>query len=363
MNAVTEMIVTGMQCLGRLPDLMRRAQSASLSEYVSEARVEPPVLLDERALRLPYIQDIMHTANSLYSAYYLQAWALSVNVGRINVRQILNDLNDRRNPTTAAGTLGTHLLNQESYRFGLPTVNFEAPGDRPDLALGGHGQGYGRETLRYSQEAGALSVGRVLEVQVEDQGARAAIPVIVRLGVSITHPETLAHILSVGTEDRSLKGRIRDFKLGRIEFFRDVILNTDLIDAHRKALMKDTSGYYKELIDKRRRNSLSAILSLSPTVGAASTIVVATTETLKPLEVTLGGPLKDYKVRQRLFQSTYTCLLFVIDTDWDQVNIYHRGIERPTELSVKDFKQVNKGAGVDITEVLKAYTMGRSVSL
>lgn len=372
--------LTGMQLLGRIPDLVSRTSVSSLSEYVSEARVEPPVLVDRRASSLPYIQDIMHVANSLYASYYLQAWALSVDVGSVNVRQVLNSLNDRRKPSADVGKLAqiagagvfasmaSKVFSEEDFKYGLPS--FEARDDKPKNAdevfadvMQDSAMGAGRDAAKGITEAGNLAVGRVLEVQVKSNGQEAIIPVTVRLNVSLVEPEQLTHILTAGTEDKSAKARWHGWRSGRLEFIRDVILQQDLIDSHKNTLMKDTSGYYKELIRKRKDNSLSAILSLNPSVATAATIVVITSDTLRKVESAYGAKMSDLKTRQRMFKETYTTLMFVIDTEWEQVDIYHRGIDQPTELSIRDLKSATKGSGPDVTEIMKAYSMGRTVTI
>ena len=42
------------------------------------------------------------------------------------------------------------------------------------------------------------------------------------------------------------------------------------------------------------------------------------------------------------------------------VKIYHRGIEHPTRLTIKELKSSGKGNGPDIAEILKAYQLGRA---
>lgn len=371
--------LTGMQLLGRIPDLINRASSSSLSEYTSEARVEPPVLVDRKASSLEYISDVMHVANSLYSSYYLQAWALSVDVGNVNVRQVLNSLNDRRKPIRDVGSIAqiagagaiasmaSRVLSEEDFKYGLPSLEATTPKGSAaenfaevmrDSALGA-----GKDTAKGISEAGNLAVGRVLEVQVKSNGQEATIPVTVRLNVSLVDSDQLAHILTVAADDKSAKARWHGWRSGRLEFIRDVVLQQDLVDKHKNTLMKDTSGYYKELIRRRKDNNLSAILSLNPSVATAATIVIITADTLRKVESEYGAKMSDLKTRQRMFKETYTTLMFVIDPEWEQVDIYHRGIDQPTELSIRDLKSATKGSGPDVTEIMKAYSMGRTVTI
>ena len=53
-------------------------------------------------------------------------------------------------------------------------------------------------------------------------------------------------------------------------------------------------------------------------------------------------------------------LLFIVDSEWEMVKIYHRGIEQPTRLTIKELKSSSKGNGPDIAEILKAYQLGRA---
>ena len=366
--------LTGMQLLGRIPDLVTRASSSSLSEYTSEARVEPPVLVDRKAASLEYISDVLHVANSLYSGYYLQAWALSVDVGNVNVRQVLNSLNDRRKPIRDVGALAqlagagaiasmaSRVLSEEDFKYGLPSMEATAAETFAEV-MSNSALGAGKDSAKGISEAGNLAVGRVLEVNVKSNGQEATIPVMVRLNVSLVDPEQLTHILTVASDDKSAKARWHGWRSGRLDFIRDVILQQDLIDKHKNTLMKDTSGYYKELIRRRKDNNLSAILSLSPSVATAATIVVITADTLRKVETEYGAKMSDLKTRQRMFKETYTTLMFVIDPEWEQVDIYHRGIDQPTELSIRDLKSATKGSGPDVSEIMKAYSMGRTVTI
>lgn len=378
--------LTGMQVVARLPDILKRAESDSLSEYSAEARVEPPVLVEDATLGLPYLTDILHVANSLYSAYYLQAWTLSsVSVNGVNVRQVLNSLNDRRRPMSDVGGLVSMVAmasddsivsSVESYEYGLPS--FEArrfkTSDKdddpkidertPSTLNATSRRGTGRDVSKAITENGNLAVGRVLEVKVADGRNETVVPVTIRLNTSTVPSDVLTHILSVGSEDTSAKARYHGFKSGRLRLLEDVILQQDLMEKHKNALMRDTSGYLREVSRKRRTNQLSAALSLTPSVATASTIVIATKELINKVSAQYGSNIEnDERARHRLFKNSYTTLLFVIDREWEQVDIYHRGIDKPTELSIRELKSASKGSGPDIGQIMEAYQLGRNVTV
>jgi hypothetical protein len=72
------------------------------------------------------------------------------------------------------------------------------------------------------------------------------------------------------------------------------------------------------------------------------------------------GKLKDFNTRQKLFQQGYGMLMFIIDKQWGRVRMYTRDIPEYTELNERDLKASNKGGGVDIGDVMKAFQVGNS---
>lgn len=374
-------IVTGLNLASKLTDTMRAAKSGSLIEYTQPTRVEPIVLMDESLIRLPYAGDIMQSLTSLFSGYYLQAIALSVNVGSVDVIRLLDKLNPKRNATDnlingVSNGVATvvSLEDARSYRFALPVpggrdglqslnVSLEdidepaiPEGNPPTLTAG-------RDTVSMLGELTNLSVGKMLEVHIESEGNKATFPINVRLICSGIGTKELVHILSVGSKNISVKERFHAWRAGQLEFVRDLLLCQDLIDAHKKTLAKDPTGLYDELRKRRKGNSISAIFSGQPSVATASNIIVMSSQAVKDVERQVGGRLKDFRVREKLFRETYCMILCVVDPEWEHVTFYHRSIAIPTEMSVKELAVSNKGKGPDVAEILKAYQLGNSPAI
>lgn len=363
MTIFKDVAVTALDLVGKLPDLMRAAKSDSIIEYTKPTRVEPLCIIEDRIKLLPYAHDLMQTLTTIYSGYYLQAVGISVNVGKVDVIRLLDKLNPERSPfDSAAGTAG-YMLSTESYQHCLPSpskkVSMEARGDDPRPAPSGGG--FGKDTVLRLQENANLSVGKLLEVNVESCGHKATFPIAVRLIVNNGDEATLAHTLAVGSKDVSMKARWHGMRSGQLKYVEDGIFCQDLIDAHRKALMHDT-GFYAATLERRNRNVVSAIVSGQPSVSTASNIVVVTKDLVKKLEGQIAGRFSDFATRERIFKNTYVMLMVVVDPEWGHVTIYHRSIERPTELTDKELKSAGKAQGPDIAEILKAYQLGNSPS-
>ena len=120
---------------------------------------------------------------------------------------------------------------------------------------------------------------------------------------------------------------------------------------------------YQEILKRRQKNRAAAYRTGRQSVADASNIVIMSTASSAKFEAACGGRLKDFRVRQRVFEETYLMLMVVIDPEWEQATIYHRGIALPTTVSVKAMKQNNKKGGVDVGEILKAYQLGNNPSL
>lgn len=367
LDLLKEAIVTPLECVGRLPDFIRSLRSGSLVEYTRVTRAEPIVLMGMDIVHLPYAHDIMQSLNAIFAGYYLQAIAISVNVGKIDVIKLLEKVNPSRDPMENAGMLlGDVVMSEESYATKLPDIDalqrrisMEAP---IDPMLLDPASTHSKNTVVTAQDVANLSVGMLLEVNVESEGTQATIPVSVRLMVSSIANDTLRHILSYAEKDNGVKERFHGWRSGRLTFWKDMMFCQDLIDEHRRARLKDRSGVYDAVLKRSRNNRISGLLSGRPSVATASNIVVMTKQTAAQLEADVGAKLSDFHTRERIFENTYVMLMVVVDTEWEQITIYHRTMALPTQLTVKEIKSVNR-KGVDVAEVLRAYQLGNAPTI
>lgn len=414
------LIKTPLAVINTIADIMKKTNDltksgGSLNEYTKALRVEPIVLIDQSVESLPYIEDILKTCLTMFSAYYLQAIAISVNVGKVDVARMFDHLNPERGMSGGWTMEGISLVNPDIYQSGLPKINFTSLGNEgalPKEAL--QVLNYVNKNkdikdnvkVKYNEDENKLEfsaprskdnpdgtdgltelnntnirstrvdkkgyevlekpdliVGNILDVQIESNGHRATIPITVRLLPSVIRSDVLVHILSKNERDLGIQERYHELMAGQIKFWKDLVLCQDLIDEHKATLMKDKSGQYQEILKRRQKNRAAAYRTGRQSVADASNIVIMSTASSAKFEAACGGRLKDFRVRQRVFEETYLMLMVVIDPEWEQATIYHRGIALPTTVSVKAMKQNNKKGGVDVGEILKAYQLGNNPSL
>lgn len=393
--------LTASEVVDRLQVLMKGPGGSSLIEYTQVARVEPVTLVDTRIMHQPYIGDVLQTLSSVFAGYYLQAIALSTNVGNVNTLRLLDKLNPNRSPK---GRVFDYMLTMEAYQHRLPR-----PSDVSDFGLENDGSdgdlndmfdprrrrrddrggrendrqrdnrqdnasdgitdrsmsvNFGRDTVKMVQEVNALSVGKLLEVTIKDGDRSAVFPISLRLMVSAATPDVLTHTLAVGSAvDKKMKERFHAWRSGQLRFIRDLIFCQDLIDDHRRNLIRDKSGNYQRTLERRNKNRLTAVITGTPSLATASNLYVISEQTAKELENKIGGKLMDFKTRESVFKETYGMILTVVDTEWEQVTMFHRSIDAPTMFSIKELKRINRGTGPDVMEILRAYQMGQNPSI
>lgn len=354
-----------------------------LIKFTAPSRVEPICLVDSDVVHHEALPDVMQSLQSIFSGYYLQAMAISTTIGKIDVIKQLDRLNPNRNFAgnlqDAANASSNWVMSAESYKHGLPKpgkmrLSTEAYGGnlKDDIIVTLEGKDKDgkssseladKDTLVTVKELTNLSVGKLLNVEITDGSHKATIPIAIRLMATSIPTSSVVHILSLGNKDVTAKERYHGWRSGRLEFWRDIVMCQDLIDAHKKNLLADKTGVYNEILKRRSNNNLSTLVSGNPSVATASNLLVCSKETIRTLEGEIGRELKDFKTREKIFAESYLMIIAVIDKDWDRVTFYHRGINLPTEVSLRDLRVSNKGSGPDVSEILKAYQLGSSPSL
>lgn len=360
--AIEDIILTPIQCVGRIPDLIRSGRSKSLIDYTKSTRSEPITLLDRDLMAFEPLPEILQATVNIYSGFYLQGIAIAVNVGRVDVIRLLDKVNPSRDPVEAGGAWIESGLSSESYL--LPAFNVNKP--KPSLESFRDVEDdvvtsrFDKHSIDVAGAASNLSVGKLFNVEIESDGQKASIPVSVRLIVSPLAPDVMQNILGHASKDNSIKERFYGLKSGRLKFINDGVFTLDLIREHRKTLMKDNSNQYQAILKRANKNRIAGILSMNPSVATASNIAVISKANAKVLEGQIKGKLSDYKVRQRIFDNTYLMIMIVVDPDFNMVTFYYNGIELPTTLSTRDIKTVSKGNGMDVSEITRLLMLGQA---
>lgn len=371
-------------------NILSEAAEGSLIEYTAVLRNEPIVMLEDSLVHQAATSDVLKFLTNLFAGYYLQAVAITNNIGNVNVMQVLDRLNSKRDVLSNAKaefvskesfsprpqiTLKPQISKEsaalmypafyrkslESYDVSLESIVLdnkdgnESKTKKNDLV---EIQSAGKDAAKSIMEAPNLATGKIFEVVIENEGKRAAIPVSVRLNPLGCTPGLMQEILSLGDVRNSTIERFYRWREGELEFINDLILCNDLIEKHYSLLKADKHGIYKDILKRRRANRLSALITQSTSLATASSMAIITEDTATELQLAIGGKLSDPKVRSSVFSRCSLMFLVVIDPELQFIRIYHRGIAYPMELTFGEIKNQAKGNGPDVMELLKAFSAG-----
>ena len=211
-------------------------------------------------------------------------------------------------------------------------------------------------------DAQNLAVGKLINVKIESNGHSATIPLTVRLVPAVVANTTMKEILSVGGRDNSVYANWLALKAGQMQMLRDGLLCTNVIVRHRRAAMRDASGTYMAAHNRAENNALASIVSGQPSLGTASSIYLVDDATRREVEREIGGRFSDFKTRERIFDTTMSMIMIVVDQDHDVITFYHRTIEQPTTLTSAALRRSGAKGSDNIMDVLKLFIDGRAPS-
>lgn len=376
----------------------------SIIELTQPARNDFITVVEDSLIGLPYTADIMQSALSLVSGYYLSALTLIVDIPGIDILGTLDKLATHRDPMSPGKFLGKSSFGTESFDYGLATGENQlvaameasqaqhknsghnqstyAKGDEVNIINDNHsthtstttitheakpdrettGMSMGRQNLDIVKEISNLSVGKMLEVNLERNGNKASVNVMMRLMVLNTDATSMKTILTVGAGKNDFKERWYRMKAGELKFIQDIVFCQDLIKESRKTRINDKSGFFEHMMRQQGHNAVASLTG-GASLNNSSAILVFTEETAKAVEIEVGGKLDNFKIREKVFGYTKAMLMFVVNRKWEHVTIYHQSIATPSEMSVRELKRAAKSSGADIEDILRAYTAGSAPAL
>lgn len=389
-----------LQTIGNIPDFVMRLgtnyKTKSLIDVAQIGNVEPLTVISEDCLNLEYMPDVLQSVLSIFTGYYLRAAALSSSIGGVKVVRALDRLNpDRKFNELMIGTESldsAHTLSIESYKYRLPTtsnlpaisaeksrtvrsaarlslatefldeVSKAHVSDRLDEDNIESGVNTDKSFVsKTAVEVSNLAVGKLINVDINvGDDKTVSVPISIRLATSRMKTDSILHILVLKKDDNTLVERYHAWRSGRIGLIKDLIFCQDLIDEHKKALMHDELGVYSEIVRRVNASKKYGILSNNPSLVSASNIFIISEAVAKELEIKIGGKLSNLRIRERVFENTYAMIIAVVDREWERVTFYHRGISQSTDVAVKDLKGASKDKGQDITDFMKAYSLGNA---
>lgn len=381
--AAGDVIGTIANVFSKMKEAARHGQTSSLVDVTAVARVEPLVIIDTDSFNADqYIGPVIQCAHTIFTAYYLQAVSLIGTVGSIKIAKTLDKLNPNRKPDRS-GFLAHVLMGQamESMEgtinfaaeepfgmglesFSLPTYGMEAKDDK-DKAKGKSNEAkISDKALATANELSNLSVGKLVNVTLTDQGQTATFPIQIRLIANEMPINPMLKLLSMQGLDRTWTERYWKWRAGRIGFIKDLILMQDMVRADKRAMMEDETGVIDEIMRRAKNNKLSGFFSKNASMNEAANIVVFSEETARQLKQQHNIDIDNAKQRQTVFDGSYAMIMVKIDREYERVTFYINGMPLGSSMNRNELKSnAGKNSSTDLVEVFQALKKSDSSSL
>lgn len=381
LSGLSKAFVTVLKGTRDTTNAISELSAKSLVEMSGSAQVEPITAIDSTLVPYDALTDVLKLVNSLFASYYLSASSMATHVGRIDTVKLLDRLNPTRSVslnvansilldgaiTALEGHQPQVKTNKQLTQFHLPRTSMEADNGQKLVSEYDNAMGNGRVNSSSSGTdmvtVANLSIGQLVKLNIDDGEKARVIDVAIRLIAYPTTPRVLRTILTWSEKDLRLMSRIRSFSAGELSFWRDLVFMRDIFVARRRAIFEDKSGLLQSLSARVNRNILAGIASMTPSAGTISSILVISEDTLKDIEKDLNGRMSEYKVRQRIMNTTGLMIIAVVDPMDEFVTIYTYSKPMASEYSFKQIKSASKGGANELMEMIKLMNAGSSANV
>lgn len=370
----------------------------SLADITKIARVEPITLISSNLTSVKPLYNILHGILNIYAAYYLQAVALlQTQIYDSRILKILDKTNPDRDLKTfltsgqlAYESYGLPTLSLANSKYKLPSVTVPTNFSMESFKLDNYGDVEDEPDNYYNERTDlgssilkidsfdklGMTVGKIIEVRftvgdaAKTEGKKTvipeknlqAVPVVVKLDTMITPGEVISGVTTSNADQITIGSRFRDALDGRIHFIKDFMLCSDLIKTQKKVMIKDSNGYYTQLLKRINNSKIYSALSGNISLAGISAIYVMSEQDEADIQRKIGGRLSNKNTREIVFDNTSAMMLVVIDKEWERVSIYIRDIDGFSQNSFDSFKDRSSKDNSDIMEFLKAFTLNNPAS-
>lgn len=334
----------------------------SLVELGQVTNVEVITVVDNSLTMYDSTTDVLKFLNSLYAGWYLSAASIMTDTGRIKTVKLLEKLNPSKNPSymvansIVSGAMSSgnvsiasiDVTDTDQLPKRLPrTSNFSLESnDRQEFTAAKAGSDL--------MTVANLSVGQMVTLSLSDNGAKKDVQIGIRLITIPVQQALLKTIMTWSQKDNRLKTRLSAWRAGELRFWRDVVLMRDIFTERKRILMNDKSDLLQTLLGRQRDSMVSSALTMTPSVGTMSSILVISSDNVRQFEQeVLDGRLKDFRFRQTIMNATGLMVIAVVDPLSEFVTVYTHTQALPAEYSIKQLKQASKGGGNDLGEIIK----------
>lgn len=204
----------------------------------------------------------------------------------------------------------------------------------------------------------SLATGKLLHVTLTRDNITAHVDMLLKPTIRNISGQLLAGIANVGNLPKSMRERWNHFWVrGKIKSFMDYIFCRDLIEAHRRNRVQDVTGYYEEVYNRRKKNSIATLLTGEFSVGGVANTWIVSETTAMRIESNISGKLDNRRVRDKFMEETSCMTMIVYSPDYQTLKIYNHGTNDVSEISMAIIEKKSKKDGFDM-DVFRLISQG-----
>lgn len=397
--------------------------SGSLARLVNSMSVNPIIITTEEARRSPAYDDVIDAQIDIFCSFYISAFKLLTEIYGIPAKYAVSSLNTNRD--SRFGTLAPVGLDKQSYIENLLSdlpikINHEASyrSSRKDTinivntktgkvekttesekdAVSSYlnkSEDKAIEKVRYRQLELTIDINtnksgykynkdtvveRKLQFNatfkekkhsLEDEEARETsnvrkivIPILVRASIVETDLKNVTAIVAPHDNEKTFLARWREWRSGGISFL-DFLFCNDLIKDYRKNKFKDKEDLLSIINRRNQTSTLKSFKVINGQMGLSGfeskyNMLILGKEDVRTLSALCKNDITKPSPKQKFLDSAHALLFSVLDDDYERVTIYIDDFQQETKTSFKALSK-SKGGQTDMTELIKAITMGRSM--
>lgn len=165
--------------------------------------------------------------------------------------------------------------------------------------------------------------------------------------------------------DPSWSQRWKQWRAGEISFVKDFIFAKDLIQKHKAVIKGDKTGVIADMLAKQRNKLAmhiwSALTDETSRHNLANSIVILNKKSFEQACEEAGVNFAKTTDRTAYFNKTYSMFLIVVDTMYNNVEIYMNGI---SNVGMYSFNMINKSArgkdAFDLKDIMTVMAQGQA---
>lgn len=341
-------------------------QIGSLTQYTKPFNIMSRLYIEQNIANDDIALPIIGMLNQLYCSYVISA--LNLNnfvVGGRTVRDLLK------------------LVSTEAYVDVLAaSENLFGKEDQPIMSMEA-------SVVNLDPDSQRLVSGRVIELDIqiptskvtdtiETDGAgnvkkvekknergnltSAKLTIYVQLIPYIVASDTIGGFINLNFSP-TLALRWKQYKAGEIKFWKDFILARDLIAKEAAAVKSDKSGVLYDMLNKSSNALFKWMLNMTGVAGErhniANSILVCDKRTFQTAAAGSGLDFRQTGQRQAFFRKTMMMIVVLVDTMYNNVEMYFNGIDVKGEYSYPMINKLSKGKDAfDLKDIMTAFSQG-----